>query len=85
MLTLADSRRELPAFRSGFEYVVAHALPPALFVIHRREVAEDGKRDQVSAVFFILHDRIYMSPTLWDVMSNRLVRAYRTENARVRG
>lgn len=71
-LTVYDS--ELNAFMSGFEYVVAHSQPPDLFVIHRREVESSGKRDRVTGAWFILHEKIYQCPTLFDVMSTRLVR-----------
>lgn len=66
--------RELEAFKSGFEYIVAHANPPEMFIIHRRNVQPDGRRDQVSAVYWILQDRIYPTPTLYDIMASRTVR-----------
>lgn len=73
-LCLTVYHSELNAFMSGFEYVVAHSLPPDLFVIHRREVESSGKRDRITGAWFILHEKIYQCPTLFDVMSTRLVR-----------
>ncbi|KIR55622.1 hypothetical protein I315_01495 [Cryptococcus gattii Ru294] len=71
----AEEKVELNAFMSGFEYVVAHSLPPDLFVIHRREVESSGKRDRITGAWFILHEKIYQCPTLFDVMSTRLKNA----------
>ncbi|KAL7421621.1 Mediator of RNA polymerase II transcription subunit 6 [Cryptotrichosporon argae] len=71
----AQEKHELDAFRSGFEYVVAHALPPALFVVHRRDVRADGSRARPSAAYFVLHDRIYKAPSLYDAVSTRLQNA----------
>lgn len=80
MLTLSHRRRrpdeldrELNAFKSGFEYVVAHANPPEMFIIHRRDVRPDGRRDQVSGIYWILQDRVYPTPTLYDIMASRTV------------
>jgi hypothetical protein len=44
-----------------------------MFIIHRREVQADGKRDKVDAVYWILNDRIYPTPSLYDIMANRTV------------
>ncbi|OXG89222.1 hypothetical protein C349_00356 [Cryptococcus neoformans var. grubii Br795] len=71
----AEEKVELNAFMSGFEYVVAHSQPSDLFVIHRREVEPSGKRDRVTGAWFILHEKIYQCPTLFDVMSTRLKNA----------
>lgn len=70
----AQEKLELPAFTSGFEYVVAHALPPDLFVVHRREVgaAPNGTASRVSGVYFILEGKVYPTPTLHDVFASRL-------------
>ncbi|GFZ43859.1 Mediator complex subunit 6, partial [Saitozyma sp. JCM 24511] len=71
----AEEKIELNAFRSGFEYIVSHSQPPNLFVIHRREVQSDGSRDNVSAAYFILHDKVYPTPTVYDVIATRLKNA----------
>ncbi|KAK6909987.1 hypothetical protein I203_104013 [Kwoniella mangroviensis CBS 8507] len=68
----AEEKIELNAFKSGFEYIVSHSQPPDLFVIQKREVDPSGKRDRVSGMWFILQERIYQSPTVYDVVSARL-------------
>jgi len=65
--------RELGAFNSGFEYIIAHSAPPRMFIIHRRTVEAGGKRDKVDAVYWILNERIYPTPNLYDIMANRTV------------
>ncbi|WWD17224.1 hypothetical protein CI109_101662 [Kwoniella shandongensis] len=71
----AEEKVELNAFTSGFEYIVAHSQPPELFVIHRREVEPTGRRDRVTGAWFVLHDKVYQCPTLFDVVSTRLKNA----------
>ncbi|WVQ99622.1 hypothetical protein IAU59_006759 [Kwoniella sp. CBS 9459] len=68
----AEEKIELNAFKSGFEYIIAHAQPPDLFVVHRREVEPTGKRDRVTGSWFVLHEKIYQSPTVYGVVSTRL-------------
>lgn len=65
--------RELGAFNSGFEYVIAHSAPPRMFIIHKRTVEAGGKRDKVDAIYWILNERIYPTPSLYDIMANRTV------------
>ena len=45
-----------------------------MFIIHRRTVEANGKRDKVDAVYWILNERIYPTPSLYDIMANRTVR-----------
>lgn len=47
-------------------------MPPNLFVIHRRNVLPDGGRGPATAAYFILHDKVYQSPSLYDTVSTRL-------------
>ncbi|KAK8864472.1 hypothetical protein IAR55_001722 [Kwoniella newhampshirensis] len=70
-----EEKIELNAFTSGFEYIIAHSQPPDLFVVHRREVDPSGKRDRVTGAWFILNEKIYQCPTLYDVVSTRLKNA----------
>lgn len=65
--------RELEAFNSGFEYIIAHAQPPQMFIIHRRGVGSGGRRDIVDAIYWILEGKIYPTPTLYDIMASRTV------------
>jgi hypothetical protein len=44
-----------------------------MFIIHRRTVEAGGKRDKVDAVYWILNERIYPTPSLYDIMANRTV------------
>jgi len=46
-----------------------------MFIIHRRQVEAGGKRDKVDAVYWIVNERIYPSPTLYDIVANRTVRS----------
>nr|XP_018262884.1 uncharacterized protein I303_04370 [Kwoniella dejecticola CBS 10117]OBR85042.1 hypothetical protein I303_04370 [Kwoniella dejecticola CBS 10117] len=68
----AEEKIELNAFKSGFEYIISHAQPPDLFVIQKREVEPSGRRDRVTGCWFVLHEKIYQSPTIYDVVSARL-------------
>ncbi|WWC89224.1 uncharacterized protein L201_004142 [Kwoniella dendrophila CBS 6074] len=68
----AEEKIELNAFKSGFEYIISHSQPPDLFVVQKREVDPSGKRDRVTGSWFILQERIYQSPTVYDVVSARL-------------
>lgn len=58
---------------TGIEFALAHAQPPSLFIIHKRERFSP---DQVRplAAYFIINNRIYQSPDLYTLLSNRLVR-----------
>ena len=61
---------------------MAHALPPELFVVHRREVDRappNGSGGRVSGVYFILEGKVYPTPTLHDVLASRLVSPFPTE------
>lgn len=65
---------ELPLFKAGFEYIISHNQPPDMFVIQRRDIRpSDGSRDNVTGAWFILEGKIYPTPTLYEVMANRLV------------
>jgi hypothetical protein len=44
-----------------------------MFIIHRRTVEAGGKRDKVDAIYWILDERIYPTPSLYDIMANRTV------------
>lgn len=41
-------------------------------MIHRRNVLPDGGRGPATAAYFILHDKVYQSPSLYDTVSTRL-------------
>ncbi|CAK9782590.1 hypothetical protein CC85DRAFT_326899 [Cutaneotrichosporon oleaginosum] len=68
----AQERIGLLGLTGGFEYVVAHARPPDLFVIHRRLVTGVGRRGPPTHAYFILQERIYMAPNLHTVVRTRV-------------
>jgi len=43
-----------------------------VFVIHRRPVLSDGGRGPLTHAYFILQDKIYMAPNLYDIAQTRL-------------
>lgn len=51
---------------------MSHARAPDVFVIHRRDVLPDGGRGPVTHAYFILQDKVYMSPNLHDIAATRL-------------
>ncbi|KAI0762677.1 MED6 mediator sub complex component-domain-containing protein, partial [Fomes fomentarius] len=68
---LINEAEELRRF-TGIEFALVHAEPPSLFIIHKRErLSPDEVRPL--AVYFILNNRIYQSPDVYNLMSNRLL------------
>jgi len=69
-LPLENEAEELRRF-TGIEFALVHAEPP-LFIIHKRE---RFSKDEVRplAAYFIVHNRIYQSPDLHSILSNRLL------------
>ncbi|KAF9471061.1 MED6-domain-containing protein [Pholiota conissans] len=66
-----DEAAELRRF-TGVEFAVVHAQPPAFFVIQKRErLSPDEVRPL--AAYFIMNNRIYQSPDVYTVLSNRLL------------
>jgi len=69
-LPLVNEQEELKRF-TGIEFALVHAEPP-LFIIHKRHrFSKDEVRPLVA--YFILHNRIYQSPDVYSVLSNRLL------------
>ncbi|KAI0670187.1 MED6 mediator sub complex component-domain-containing protein [Trametes maxima] len=67
----ANEAEELKRF-TGIEFALVHAEPPSLFIIHKRErLSPDEVRPL--AVYFILNNRIYQSPDVYTLISNRLL------------
>ena len=74
---------------TGIEFSLVHAQPPSLFIIHKRErlSPEEGELELTPKyhpnlsmelvrpleAYFIMNNRIYRSPDVYDVLSNRLV------------
>ncbi|KDQ54786.1 hypothetical protein JAAARDRAFT_37889 [Jaapia argillacea MUCL 33604] len=70
---LLNEAEELKRF-TGVEFAVVHAQPPTFFIIHKRErISPDNVRPL--AAYFIMHNRIYQSPDVYTVLSNRLLTA----------
>ncbi|KAF8905429.1 MED6-domain-containing protein [Gymnopilus junonius] len=66
-----DEAAELRRF-TGVEFAVVHAQPPTFFVIQKRErLSPDEVRPL--AAYFIMNNRIYQSPDVYTVLSNRLL------------
>ncbi|KAI9572710.1 MED6-domain-containing protein [Boletus coccyginus] len=68
---ILNEAEELRRF-TGIEFALAHASPPSLFIIHKRERLSP---DQVRplAAYFIINSRIYQSPDVYTLLSNRLL------------
>ncbi|KAJ7655175.1 MED6-domain-containing protein [Mycena polygramma] len=68
---IANEAEELRRF-TGVEFAVVHAEPPSMFIIHKRErLSPDEVRPL--AAYFIMNNRIYQSPDVYTVLSNRLL------------
>ncbi|TBU34961.1 MED6-domain-containing protein [Dichomitus squalens] len=68
---LVNEAEELKRF-TGIEFALVHAEAPSLFIIHKRErLSPDEVRPL--AVYFILNNRIYQSPDVYNLVSNRLL------------
>ncbi|KAH8835444.1 MED6-domain-containing protein [Flagelloscypha sp. PMI_526] len=68
---IVNEAEELKRFK-GIEFAVVHADPPAFFVIHKRERISREITKPVAA-YFIMNNRIYQSPDLYSLLSNRLL------------
>ncbi|KAJ6627285.1 MED6 mediator sub complex component-domain-containing protein [Mycena sp. CBHHK59/15] len=68
---IVNEAEELRRF-TGVEFAVVHAQPPSMFIIHKRErLSPDDVRPL--AAYFIMNNRIYQSPDVYTVLSNRLL------------
>ncbi|KAF8807261.1 MED6-domain-containing protein [Phlegmacium glaucopus] len=66
-----DEAAELRRF-TGIEFALVHAQPPSFFIIQKRErLSPDEVRPL--AAYFIMNSRIYQSPDVYTVLSNRLL------------
>ncbi|RPD63238.1 MED6-domain-containing protein [Lentinus tigrinus ALCF2SS1-6] len=68
---LVNEAEELKRF-TGIEFALVHAEPPSLFIIHKRE-RFSPEEVRPLAVYFILNNRIYQSPDVYTLVSNRLL------------
>ncbi|PAV21855.1 MED6-domain-containing [Pyrrhoderma noxium] len=68
---ILNEAEELKRF-TGIEFALVHAQPPSLFIIHKRERLSPEEVRPLAA-YFIVYNRIYPSPDLYTVLSNRLL------------
>ncbi|KAH8120596.1 MED6-domain-containing protein [Phellopilus nigrolimitatus] len=68
---ILNEAEELKRF-TGVEFALVHAQPPSLFVIHKRERLSPEEVRPLAA-YFVMNNRIYQSPDLYTVLSNRLL------------
>jgi len=70
-MPISNEAEELKRF-TGVEFAVVHAQPPSLFIIHKRERFSPEEIRPLQA-YFIINNRIYQSPDMYTVLSNRLL------------
>jgi len=70
-MPISNEAEELKRF-TGVEFAVVHAQPPSLFIIHKRERLSPEETRPLQA-YFIINNRIYQSPDMYTVLSNRLL------------
>ncbi|KAF9270525.1 MED6-domain-containing protein [Marasmius fiardii PR-910] len=68
---LVNEVEELKRF-TGVEFAVVHSQPPSFFIIHKRERLSPEEVKPLAA-YFIMNNRIYQSPDIYTVLSNRLL------------
>ncbi|KAH6917572.1 MED6-domain-containing protein [Coprinopsis sp. MPI-PUGE-AT-0042] len=68
---VANEAEELRRF-VGIEFAVVHAQAPTFFIIHKRERTSPEHTNPLAA-YFIMNNRIYQSPDLYSLLSNRLL------------
>ncbi|KAI6159599.1 MED6-domain-containing protein [Pisolithus thermaeus] len=62
----------LKQFATGIEFALVHAHPPSLFIIHKREKLSAHEVRPLAA-YFVINNRIYQSPDVYTLLSNRLL------------
>lgn len=68
---ILNEAEELRRF-TGVEFALVQSQPPSMFIIQKRErMSPDEVRPL--AAYFIMNNRIYQSPDLYTVLSNRLL------------
>ncbi|KAI0322313.1 MED6 mediator sub complex component-domain-containing protein [Amylostereum chailletii] len=70
-LSPAQEAEELKRF-TGVEFALVHARPPSLFVIHKRQRLSSTETRPLAA-YFVINSRIYQSPDMYNVLSNRML------------
>ncbi|KAI0936015.1 hypothetical protein AcW1_000363 [Taiwanofungus camphoratus] len=70
-MPLENEAEELKRF-TGIEFALVHSQPPSLFIIHKRERLSPEEVRPLAA-YFIMNNRIYQSPDVYTLISNRLL------------
>ncbi|PCH33368.1 MED6-domain-containing protein [Wolfiporia cocos MD-104 SS10] len=70
-MPLENEAEELKRF-TGVEFALVHSQPPSLFIIHKRERFSPEEVRPLAA-YFIMNNRIYQSPDVYTLISNRLL------------
>ncbi|EIW86452.1 MED6-domain-containing protein [Coniophora puteana RWD-64-598 SS2] len=68
---ILNEAEELKRF-TGVEFAVTYAQPPSLFIIHKRDRLSPEEVRPLAA-YFVVNNRIYQSPDLYTILSNRLL------------
>lgn len=66
-----NEAEELKRF-TGVEFALVHAQPPTLFIIQKRERLSPEEVRPLAA-YFVMNNRIYQSPDIYTLLSNRLL------------
>ncbi|KAF8587286.1 MED6-domain-containing protein [Ramaria rubella] len=72
-MPLENEAEELKRF-TGVEFALVHDEAPTLFIIHKRDRLSH-KEVQPLAAYFIMYNRIYQAPDVYNIVSNRLLAA----------
>ncbi|KAF5377514.1 hypothetical protein D9615_005133 [Tricholomella constricta] len=70
-LPIDNEAEELKRF-TGVEFAVVHSQPPSMFIIQKRERLSPQEVRPLAA-YFIMNNRIYQSPDVYTILSNRLL------------
>ncbi|RDB28409.1 Mediator of RNA polymerase II transcription subunit 6 [Hypsizygus marmoreus] len=70
-MPILNEAEELKRF-TGVEFALVHAQPPSMFIIQKRERLSPEEVRPLAA-YFIMNNRIYQSPDVYTVLSNRLL------------
>ncbi|KAI0028846.1 MED6 mediator sub complex component-domain-containing protein [Vararia minispora EC-137] len=71
-IPVADEAEELKRF-IGIEFALVHHRPPSLFVVQKRERVSSTETSRPLATYFVLHNRAYLAPDIYRVLSSRLL------------
>ncbi|KAF8641023.1 hypothetical protein AX17_000668 [Amanita inopinata Kibby_2008] len=70
-MSIANEAEELKRF-TGIEFALVHSQPPSFFIIQKRQRLSPDEVIPLAS-YFIMNNRIYQSPDLYTVLSNRLL------------